>query len=108
VASILITGSPSCAPGQPSGPPVQEKVALDNESAYVTQLTFPPGAASGPHSSLDPELGIVVDGELTLVTPTGREILGPGTARWLPSLTVHDARNEGTRPVRMWVIIFKK
>jgi len=90
------------------GAPIQEQVALDNDTVWVALLTFPPGAASGSHSSLDPELGIVVDGELTLVTPAGREVLGPGAVRWLPGLTVHDARNEGARTLKLWVIIFKK
>ena len=79
-----------------------------SRTAWVALLTFPPGAASGSHSSLDPELGIVVDGELTLITPAGREVLGPGAVRWLPGLTVHDARNEGARTLKLWVIIFKK
>jgi len=96
------------ARAQPTGPPVQEQVALDNDSVWVALLTFPPGSASGSHSSLDPELGIVIDGELTLVTPAGREVLAPGAVRWLPGLTVHDARNEGARPVKLWVIIFKR
>jgi mannose-6-phosphate isomerase-like protein (cupin superfamily) len=57
---------------------------------------------------LDPELGIVLEGELTLVTPAGREVLGPGAVRWLPALTPHDARNEGTRPLRLWVVTPKR
>ncbi len=87
---------------------VQQQVALDNDSVWVALLTFPPGSASGEHSGLDPELGIVIDGELTLVTPAGREVLGPGSVRWLPGLTVHDARNEGARTVKLWVVLFKK
>ena len=109
-ALILVAVVSIAAPGgaQPSGPPVQGGVALDNQSVSVTLLTVPPGAASGPHSGLDPELGILADGELTVVTAAGREVLAPGCARWLPSLTVHDARNEGPRPLRRWVIILKK
>ena len=109
-ALILVAVVSIAAPGgaQPSGPPVQGRVALDNQSVSVTLLTVPPGAASGPDSGLDPELGIGADGELTLVTAAGREVLGPGCARWLPSLTVHDAHIEGPRPLRRWVIILKK
>jgi quercetin dioxygenase-like cupin family protein len=87
---------------------IEERLALDNDSVRVSILTFPPGSASGRHTGLDPELGIVVEGELTLVTDAGREVLRPGAARLLPPLTPHDARNEGDRPVKLWVVLFKK
>jgi quercetin dioxygenase-like cupin family protein len=87
---------------------IQEQVALENESVRVALLTFPPGSASGRHQGLDPEMGIVVEGELTLVTDNGREVMRPGTVRWLPALTPHDARNEGDVAVKLWVVFFKK
>ena len=108
--ALTVLTSLAAAPAvaqQPAGV-IQERVALENDSVRVSLLTFPPGSASGEHSGLDPELGIVVDGELTLVTPAGREVLGPGAARWLPGLTVHDARNEGARTLKLWVVLFKK
>jgi quercetin dioxygenase-like cupin family protein len=74
----------------------------------VALLTFPPGSASGEHLNPEPELGIVLEGELTLITPDGREVLGPGTARWLPPNTPHDARNEGAKPVKLWALLFKR
>ncbi len=92
---------------QPQGV-IQQRVALDSDDVWVALLTFPPGSASGEHSGIDPELGIVIDGELTLVTPAGREVLQPGDVRWLPGMTVHDARNEGTRTVKLWVVLFKR
>ena len=54
---------------------------------------------------LDPELGILVEGQLTLVTATGREVLEPGAVRWLPALVPHDARNEGAAPLRLWDVV---
>jgi uncharacterized cupin superfamily protein len=57
---------------------------------------------------LEPELGMVIEGELTLVTDAGPEVLPAGSARWLPALTPHDARNDSDRPVRLWVVIFKR
>lgn len=89
-------------------PTVEEQVVLDNDTVRVSVLTFPPGAASGEHVGLDPELGIVIEGELTLITPAGREVLGPGAARWLPALVPHDARNEGPRPLKLWVVLVKR
>ena len=87
---------------------IDELVALDNDSVRVALLTFPPGSASGRHINIGPEMGIVLEGELTLVTPNGREVLGPGTVHYLPILTPHDARNEGNRPVKLWALLLKK
>lgn len=106
LAPLLLLAAP--AAGQAPGPPISEHLALENESVRVTLLTLPPGAASGRHVGLEPELGMVIEGELTLVTDAGREVLRAGTARWLPGLTPHDARNETDQPVRLWVVIFKK
>jgi quercetin dioxygenase-like cupin family protein len=83
-------------------------VLVENDTVRVSLLRFAPGAASGEHVGLDPELGIVLEGKLTLVTAAGREVLGPGAVRWLPALVPHDARNEGERPLRLWVIVVKR
>lgn len=87
---------------------IDELVALDNDSVRVALLTFPPDSASGRHINIGPEMGIVLEGELTLVTPNGREVLGPGAVHWLPTLTPHDARNEGNRPVKLWALLLKR
>jgi quercetin dioxygenase-like cupin family protein len=89
-------------------PVIEPQLALENDAVRVFLLTFPPGVASGRHVGLEPEMGIVVEGELTLVTDHGREVLGPGTVHWLPALTPHDARNETDRPVKLWVVLFKR
>ena len=104
-ASLLI---PGLSDAQDLSRMVEARLYLDNATATVMLLTFPPGSASGEHTAPEPELGIVVEGELTLVTPQGRQILGPGTIHWLPGQTPHDARNEGDRPVKLWVILFKR
>ena len=95
------------APAQAPGA-IEEQVLVDNDAVRVTLLVFPPGSASGEHVDLDPELGIVLEGELTLLTPAGREVLGPGHVRRLPALVPHDARNEGSRPLRLWVVLVKR
>ena len=102
--ALLLGGRP--AEGQSAE--IQEQVVLENDTVRVSLLVFPPGAASGEHVGLDPELGIVLEGELTLVTQAGREVLGPGAARWLPALVPHDARNESARPLRLWVVVVKR
>jgi quercetin dioxygenase-like cupin family protein len=93
---------------QAPGAGIEEQLILENDTVRVALLLFPPGSASGEHSGLDPELGIVLEGELTLLTPAGREVLGPGAARWLPALVTHDARNEGSVPLKLWVVLVKK
>ena len=103
---LLLVSSPVWA--QAPGAGVQEQIVVDNETVRVSLLVFAPGAASGEHVGLDPELGIVLEGELTLVTPAGRESLGPGAVRWLPALQPHDARNEGVVPLRLWVVVVKR
>ena len=87
---------------------IQEQVLVDNDTVRVALLVFPPGSASGEHVGLDPELGIVLEGELTLLTAAGREVLGPGSVRWLPALVPHDARNEGPLPLKLWVVLVKR
>jgi quercetin dioxygenase-like cupin family protein len=105
-ASLLLAGPPAGA--EPPGGGVQEQVVVDNETVRVSLVVFAPGSASGEHVGLDPELGIVLEGQLTLVTAAGREVLGPGAVRWLPALVPHDARNEGTVPLRLWVVVVKR
>jgi quercetin dioxygenase-like cupin family protein len=83
-------------------------VVLDNESVLVALLTFQPGEVVEQHTNPEPELGIMLEGELTLITPAGREILKPGTVRWLDPLTPHETRNEGSTPVKMWALLLKK
>ncbi len=107
-ALLALLAGVGAARGQEPRGVIEERLALENESVRVSLLTFPPGSASGRHSGLDPEMGMVVEGELTLVTDAGREVLPPGSVRWLPGLTAHDARNEGDRPVKLWVVLFKK
>jgi quercetin dioxygenase-like cupin family protein len=107
--AVLLAG-PAGRPARAQEPrgTIEEHLALDTDDVRVALLTFPPGAASGQHVSLDPELGIVLEGELVLVTPAGREVLPAGAVRWLPGLTPHDTRNETDRPARLWVILFKR
>jgi quercetin dioxygenase-like cupin family protein len=106
LATLLLLAVPAAA--QAPAPAISEHVALENDAVRVSLLTFPPGTASGRHSGLEPELGMVIEGELTLVTDAGREVLPAGAARWLPALVPHDARNESDRPLRLWVVVFKR
>ena len=105
-AALVLAGR--LAGAQAPGNAIQEQVLVDNDTVRVALLVFPPGSASGEHVGLDPELGIVLEGELTLLTPAGREVLGPGSVRWLPALVQHDARNEGSQPLKLWVVLVKR
>src|SRR5262245_33898674 len=95
---------PGAAPAQPPG----SQIILDNPSARVTIMTLAPGTGTGRHQGIEAELGIVVDGELTMESPLGRTALRPGSAYWLPGLTPHDTRNESQKPARMFEILLKR
>jgi quercetin dioxygenase-like cupin family protein len=106
LVALLLTGRLAAAEAPPTV--IQEEVLVDDDTVRVTLLIFPPGSASAEHVGLDPELGIVIEGELTLLTPTGREVLGPGAVRWLPALVPHDARNEGALPLKLGVVLTQR
>jgi quercetin dioxygenase-like cupin family protein len=84
------------------------QVILENASVRVALLTFAPGGATGRHQSIESEIGIVLEGELTVESPTGRQKVGPGEVYWMPGLTPHDVRNEGSRPAKLWDIFLKR
>lgn len=105
---VALVLSAQLAAAQVTGSGVTEQVLVDNDTVRVALLVFPPGAASGEHVGLDPELGIVLEGDLTLLTAGGREVLGPGAVRWLPALVPHNARNEGAVPLKLWVVLVKR
>ena len=87
---------------------IPERVALDNEAVKVTVLTMAPGSSSGIHINAEPEMAIVTEGELTLVTRNGRQVYKPGTVVWLPPMTGHEARNESKRPVKLYALGLKR
>jgi quercetin dioxygenase-like cupin family protein len=84
------------------------QVILENPSIRVTLLTFAPGGATGRHQSIESEIGILVEGALTVESPTGRQQLGPGGVYWMPGLTPHDVRNESGAPAKLWDIFLKR
>lgn len=91
-----------------SAQPPTLQVILDNPSVRVAVMTFAPGSGTGRHQGIEAEVGILVEGEVTLDSPLGRTILRPGTAYFLPGLMPHDTRNEGNRPARMFEIFLKR
>jgi mannose-6-phosphate isomerase-like protein (cupin superfamily) len=104
-ALVLFLGtSVSVAEAQPPTP----RVVLDNPSVLVTVTTLPPGTGTGRHQGIEPEVSILVEGEVTVESPLGRVSLKPGGAYWLPGLTPHDTRNEGSRPARFFEIFLKR
>lgn len=96
------------APMAADAQPPASQVVLENPSARITTQTFVPGGATGRHQGIEAEIGLVIEGELTLESPTGRQTLRPGSAYWMPGLTPHDVRNESPRPARMWDIFLKR
>ena len=86
----------------------ESQVILENPSLRVTLQTFVPGGATGRHQGIEAEIGIVLEGELTVESPTGRQSLRPGSVYWMPGLTPHDVRNESARPAKLWDIFLKR
>jgi mannose-6-phosphate isomerase-like protein (cupin superfamily) len=86
----------------------ETQTVVNNESIRVNALTFVPGGATGRHQGIEAEIGIVMEGELTVEGPAGRQSLGPGGVYWVPGLTPHDVRNEGARPAKLYDIFLKR
>jgi len=88
--------------------PPERHLGLDNDSIRAALLTYQPGAGTGRHLGLEPELGIVLEGEVILETPNGVEKFKVGSVYWIPSLTPHDVRNETDRPAKVWDMLIKR
>jgi len=84
------------------------QVVFENQSIRVTMQTFVPGGATGRHQGIEAEIGLVIEGELTVESPLGRQSLRPGSVYWMPGLTPHDVRNESARPAKMWDIFLRR
>ena len=84
------------------------KVILENASVRVELATFEPGSGTGLHSIVTPETGLVLEGEMTLDTPHGRQTLRAGDAFWVPGLTPHDLRNNSRVPAKVWGVFLKR
>jgi quercetin dioxygenase-like cupin family protein len=90
------------------GPDTQEKVVLESDAVKIGYLVYPPGATSGIHVNPEPEIGIVVEGELTLVTRRGKQVYKAGSAFHLETGSGHIALNESKAPVKFWALNVKK
>jgi quercetin dioxygenase-like cupin family protein len=112
VASALLTALLLLADGAWSahtgGPDTQERVALDNDSVKIGYLVYPPGASSGVHLNPEPEIGIVIEGDLTLVTRRGKQVYKAGSAFLLETGSGHIALNESKALVKFWAVNVKK
>jgi quercetin dioxygenase-like cupin family protein len=89
---LLADGAWSAHPG--GGPETQERVALENDTVKIGYLVYPPGATSGIHVNPEPEIAIVVEGELTMVTRNGKQVHKPGSVIYLETGSGHIAMNE--------------
>jgi quercetin dioxygenase-like cupin family protein len=84
------------------------KVMFENASVRVEMATFEPGSGTGLHSIVTPETGTVLEGEMTLESPNGRQTLRAGEVFWVAGLTPHDLRNTGKTPARVWGVFLKR
>ena len=91
-----------------TAPDTQERIALENDTVKIGYLVYPPGASSGIHVNPEPEIGIVVEGELTFITRHGKQIYKAGSVIYLESGSGHIAMNESKSPVKFWALNLKK
>jgi quercetin dioxygenase-like cupin family protein len=89
-------------------PALSSNAILNTPDIYIEAVTLAPGEGTGQHSIVPAEVGIVVEGDVILSSPQGREPLQIGKAFALPGLTPHDIRNEGNRPAKVYVIAVKR
>ena len=87
---------------------VAPKTVFENQTVRVEILVLPPGTGTGRHQGIESEVGIVVEGEPTLDSPLSHQVLQPGSAYSLPGLIPHDVRNEGDRPLKMFIVLLKR
>ena len=91
-----------------TGPDTQERVALENDTVKIGYLVYAPGGSSGIHLNPEPEIAIVVEGELTFVTRHGKQVYKPGSVIYLETGSGHVALNESKNPVKFWALNLKK
>jgi len=84
------------------------QIVFENASVRISVFSFVPGGSTGRHTGIESEIGIVMDGELIVDSPTGRQTLGSSGVYWMPGLTPHDVRNESGKPAKMWDIFLKR
>ena len=91
-----------------AAPALNSGAILNTSAVYIEALTLVPGEGTGQHSIVPAEVGIVVEGDVILSSPEGRQVLQAGSAFELPGLTPHDIRNESSRPAKVYVIAVKR
>jgi quercetin dioxygenase-like cupin family protein len=84
------------------------KTVFDNASVRVEVSTFEPGSGTGMHSLVTPETGLVLEGEITLDSPSGRQTFRAGEVFWVPGLTPHDLRNNSKSPAKIQGVFLKR
>ena len=104
VAGIAVGLVASLVTAQGAG----SSVVLNAPGAYIELMTLAPGQGSGQNSAIPAEVGIVAEGVVVLSSPSVREVLQAGKAYWLPGLTPHDIRNEGSQPAKVYVVAMKR
>ncbi|MGH9256873.1 MAG: cupin domain-containing protein [Vicinamibacterales bacterium] len=106
--ALLVLLGVALVPGATTAQVPASQVILENPSVRVVVTTLAPGTGTGRHQGIEAEVGIVVDGDVSVESPLGRTALRPGSAYWLPGLTPHDTRNEGRSPARFYEIFLKR
>ena len=78
VLVVLAVLAGALAPAAVQAQVPASEVVLENASIRVTVSTFVPGGATGRHQGIEAEIGLVIEGELTVESPMGQQSLRPG------------------------------
>ena len=75
---------------------------------YMRDLTLYPGSSIGEHPHAgDEEVYFVISGSGVMVVDGEERIAGPGSVTLTQSGSQHGLRNEGTEPLRIFVVCAK-
>jgi quercetin dioxygenase-like cupin family protein len=77
-------------------------VSVPGREAVVARVEIAPGGVAGWHTHPGDEVSYVTEGEtILMIAGQPPRKVGAGEAFVIPAGTVHNARNEGTAPVRL-------
>jgi quercetin dioxygenase-like cupin family protein len=77
-------------------------VSVPNREAVIARVEIAPGGVAGWHTHPGDEISYVSEGEMTLMLagqPPRKVVAGEGFV--IPAGTIHNARNDGARPVSL-------
>lgn len=80
--------------------------SVPGREAIGIAVVIPPGAETGRHTHPGDEIDYVLEGTGELVMDGHAPLpMKPGASNIIPGGTVHNARNTGTQPLKVWAVL---